>query len=171
MVRRAQARDYCRHIEGYVLARLGDLPVADLSPRDILGLRVELLQSGLSLKFVKNILGASFKAMIRDAREIDNVPLHDPFAGVRWGGVAVPGPDPFAAEERMRIIELFRKKPFGFYSGGSGGKHLHVHLWVRIIAPALRIKHLTRLPTQVEGDSERGLGGGLHHQREGHEAA
>lgn len=117
MVRKAQARDYRRHISGYVLPQLGDLPLAELSPRDILGLRAQLLQRGLSLKYVKNILAGSFKAMIRDAREIDRVIVDDPFVGVRWGRVAVPGPEPFAAPERTRIIWWFERKRFGFHSG------------------------------------------------------
>ena len=84
--------------------------LAELSPRDILGLRAQLLQRGLSLKYVKNILGGSFKAMIRDAREIDRVLMLDPFVGVRWGRVPVPGPEPFTAEERSRILTWFKKE-------------------------------------------------------------
>jgi integrase len=117
MVRKAQARDYRRHISRYVLPQLGDLPLTDLSPRDILGLRAELQQRGLSLKYVKNILAGSFKAMIRDAREIDRVIVDDPFVGVRWGRVPVPGPEPFAAAERTRIIWWFERKRFGFHPG------------------------------------------------------
>ncbi len=119
MVRKAQARDYRRHIEGYVLTLLGDLPIADVSPRDILGLRAQLLQRGLSLKYVKNILGGSFKAMIRDAREIDRVLTLDPFVGVRWGRVPVPGPEPFSAAERTEILRWFEGKAFSFRARGS----------------------------------------------------
>ncbi len=128
MVRKAQARDYRRHIERYVLQPLGDLPLAELSPRDILGLRAQLLQRGLSLKYVKNILGGSFKAMIRDAREIDRVLTLDPFVGVRWGRVPVPGPEPFTAEERSRILAWFERRRFGFHCGlGTNGPRMHVH--------------------------------------------
>src|SRR5262245_13756936 len=65
-----------------------------MTARDILGVRAELLANGLSVKYVKNILGASFKAMIRDAREIDGVIDAEPFVGVRWPRVEVPGPGP-----------------------------------------------------------------------------
>jgi integrase len=119
MVRKAQERDYRRHIEGYVLPQLGDLPIADLSARDILGLRAQLLQRGLSLKYVKNILGASFKAMIRDAREIDRVVTVDPFVGVRWGRVPVAGPEPFTAAERTMILRWFEQKQFAFRAPGT----------------------------------------------------
>ena len=47
LVRKVQARDYRRHIEGYVLPALGDVPIAELTARDILGLRVELLKQNL----------------------------------------------------------------------------------------------------------------------------
>jgi len=128
LVRKAQARDYRRHIERYVLPRLGSLAVAELSPRDILGLRSEFLGRGLSLKYVKNII-TSFRAMVRDAREIDGVINHDPFVGVRWGRVPVPGPDPFSAEERSRIVDWFKRKVFGFHSGrATGGDRLRPHV-------------------------------------------
>ena len=40
-VRRAQANDYCRHMKGYVLPVLRDMPLEALMARDILGLRTE----------------------------------------------------------------------------------------------------------------------------------
>jgi len=51
-------------------------------PRDILGLRAELLQRGLSMKYVKKIPGGSFKALIRDAREIHRVVTLGRFVGL-----------------------------------------------------------------------------------------
>lgn len=128
IVRKAQARDYRKHIVKYVLVELGDIPIAELAARDILGLRAQLLQRGLSLKYVKNILAGSFKAMIRDAREIDQLLSHDPFVGVRWPRIAVPGPDPFSAEERSRILSWFQRKRFGFHCGMSKeGSRLRPH--------------------------------------------
>lgn len=93
--------------------------LSELSPRDILGLRAQLLQRGLSLNYVKNILAGSFKAMIRDAREIDRLVTLDPFVGVRWGKVTVPGPEPFTAEERTKILRWFERKQFGFRGSGA----------------------------------------------------
>src|SRR5262249_56589515 len=112
IVRKAQARDYHKHIENYVLGPLGDIPIAELTPRDVLGVRAQLLKRGLSLKYVKNILAGSFKAMIRDAREVDRVVTFDPFVGVRWGRITVPGPEPFLADERTRILRWFERKQF-----------------------------------------------------------
>ena len=128
IVRKAQARDYRKHVAGYVLPRLGRVTLKDLSPRDILGLRAELLQRGLSLKYVKNILAGSFKAMIRDAREIDGLLDRDPFVGVRWGRVPVAGPEPFTADEARRITQWFSTKRFGFHSGrAADSARLRVH--------------------------------------------
>jgi integrase len=128
LVRRAQARDLRSHIRGYVLPRLGNVPIAELSSRDILGLRSELLERGLSLKYAKNILAGSLRAMIRDARTIDHVIERDPFGGVRWPPVEVPGPDPFTIEEMNRILDWFARRRFGFHAGrASGGPRLHAH--------------------------------------------
>ena len=40
-MRWAQANDYCRHMKGYVLPVLRDMPLEALMARDILGLRTE----------------------------------------------------------------------------------------------------------------------------------
>jgi integrase len=128
-VRKAQAQDYRRHVERYVLPKLGDVALSELDGRLIIGLRSELRQSGLSLKYVKNILAGSFKAMIRDAREIDRLLTHDPFLGVRWPRVEVPGPEPLMADERQRVLAWFRDRRFSFHAGSSADDHprRHVH--------------------------------------------
>jgi len=117
LVRKALARDYRSHIAGYVLPQLGPMAIADLSAREIIGLRAELLERGLSLKYVKNILVGSFKAMLRDARQIGQHLTHNPFDGIRWPRVPIPPPDPFEATERTRILWWFEAKRFGFHSG------------------------------------------------------
>ena len=129
LVRKAQARDYRRHIKGYVLQDLGQVPIAELSPRDILGLREQLvLQRGLSMKYAKNIIAGSFRAMVRDAREIDGLLNHDPFEAVRWQRIPVPPPDPFELDERSRILRWFRQKRFGFHCGRAvDGPRLRMH--------------------------------------------
>jgi hypothetical protein len=45
-VRRAQARDYRKHIEKYVLPELGKLPIGDLREEHIVTLRAQLLAGG-----------------------------------------------------------------------------------------------------------------------------
>jgi len=103
-------------MKGYVLPLLGDMPLA-VTARDILGLRTELRQRGLSLKYVKNVLAGSFKAMLRDARLIDRVLAAEPFEGVTWPRVEVPEADPFAPDERQRILAWFRDRRLGFSAG------------------------------------------------------
>lgn len=76
-VRKAQARDYRRHLR-IVVARLGDLPLAGFEPRDIRGLQAELLDRGLSPKYVKNILSGSLRALIAQALDDKALPA-DPF--------------------------------------------------------------------------------------------
>src|SRR5262249_37856197 len=67
LVRKAQARDYRRHVQSYVLPRLGGLALRDLRPRDIRGLQRELLARGLSVKTVKNAISGSLRAMVKQA--------------------------------------------------------------------------------------------------------
>jgi len=133
LVRKAQERDYRRHLEGYVLPRIGDLPIAAVAARDILGLRSSLLQRGLrdkplKLKTAKNILVGSLRAMLRDARVVDHLLDRDPFDGVRWPRLPVPGPDSFTADERARIEAWFAKKVTRFRvmaEGQVGGHRMH----------------------------------------------
>src|SRR5262249_20072535 len=63
LVRKAQARDYRRHLTVYVLPALGQTTLAGLRPSDIRGLQADLLarkhaRTGepLSVKTVKNVI-------------------------------------------------------------------------------------------------------------------
>ena len=116
LVRKAQARDYRRHLLGYVLPTLGSLALADVKPSDLRGVQAELFARGLSVRYVKNILAGSFRAMIRQATA-DGFVTQDPFAGLKWPKPRTPEPDPFTAEERTRIIRWFAEKEFSFYAG------------------------------------------------------
>ena len=122
-VRRAQARDYRKHIEKYVLPDLGEMRIAELSEEHLIGLRARLLARGLSIKFVRNILSASFRAMVTAAvgRRLLTV---DPYLSPLWrkwpenqdpdresGAEA----DPFTLDERRRIFGYFEHKVFGVH--------------------------------------------------------
>jgi integrase len=127
VVRKAQARDYRRHLIGYIIPTLGDMMLADLKPSDVRGLQAELLSRGLSVKFVKNIISGSFRAMIQQAK-VDDLVTRDIFAGLKWPKWNPPKPDPFTAEERSRIVEWFGRKLFGFHPGrATGGPRLRPH--------------------------------------------
>ena len=131
MVRPTQRRHYKLHLEKHVLPSIGKLPIAYLSARRILRLRSELMNPDrpggpLSLKYTKNIIAGSLRAMCRDAREIDEVLEHDPFVGVRWPRVELPGPDPFASKERDKILEALAHRTSRF-RGNSGVAHKRFH--------------------------------------------
>jgi len=147
MTRKALALDYRRHLEGYVLPRLGPIPIDRLTPRDIVALQAELLsrplteharrrlpghQRGegvgtaseprtLSVKTVRNILLGSFGALLRDAAHIDEIPIKpNLFSGVQWPRGIVPGPEPYEPAERDRILAWFKGKRFGLHAGRPG---------------------------------------------------
>ena len=154
-LRKAQKRDYRKHIEKYVLPRLGSTLLTELTPRDLAGLQSELLTQRLSRramlclphhsrdtargrrkggprtlspKYVKNIIAGSFRAMIRDAKRIDGVEIRaDLFGGLDWKRTSPPGAEPFTPEERDRILAWFKTKTFGL--GRIGGENqARVHL-------------------------------------------
>jgi hypothetical protein len=65
-----------------VLPTLGPIPLSELKPSDVRGLQSELLSRNslrektpkkLSVKYVKNIISGSFRAMIAQARDDDLV--------------------------------------------------------------------------------------------------
>ena len=73
----------------------------------------EHAEPGLSLKSCRNIIDASFRACIRDARKIDYLLDRDPFEALIWPRRQTPKPDPFTEAERDSVIAAFGKKsPF-----------------------------------------------------------
>jgi integrase len=168
-VRKAQARDYRRHLK-IVVEALGDLVLAILEPSDIRGLQAELIDRGLSTKYVKNILSGSFRAMIQQALD-DRVLTQDPFPRrLKWPAWQVPPADPFMDEEREQIEAWFCAKRFGLRPGpGTTQRRLIAH------PPYFALVHLlfwTGLrPSEAAGlqwqdiDLERGR---LHVQRSRH---
>lgn len=122
-VRPQQSIDYSRHITGYVLGApvggddrrtLGELPLTELRLSHLKELRQRLADDGLSIKYARNIMGASFRAMIRDAREeLDGLALTDPFSLLRWPRAEVRPPDPYTRDEREKILGYFAERhPF-----------------------------------------------------------
>ena len=67
----------------------------------------------MSLKSCRNVIDGSFRACIRDARQVDYLLDRDPFEAVLWPRGKKPKPDPFTEPERDTIIAAFAKKsPF-----------------------------------------------------------
>jgi integrase len=72
-----------------------------------------LNERGLSLKSCRNIIDASFRAGIRDARKIDYLLDRDTFEALIWPRRQTGKPDRFTEAERDSIIAAFGKKsPF-----------------------------------------------------------
>ena len=169
LVRKAQARDYRRHIVGYVLATLGRVLLRDVKPSDIRGLQAELFSRGLSVRYAKNILAGSFRALIRQATA-DDLVIGDPFAGLKWPKPTAPEPDPFIPDERARIIRWFAEKVFRFAAGRTAAgprhrSHLPYHVFVYLLFwTGLRPSEAAGLQWQ-DLDLERGR---LHVRRSRH---
>lgn len=135
--RPAQARDYKRHFDDYIIPTLGPIPLAELRAKDVRALQAELLArkqaprkdrpktATLGVKTVKNVIGGSLRAMIRQAAA-DELVTRDVFAGLVWPEWVPPEPDPFDVGEVTRICEWFARKKFGFppLPGSMGVRHL-----------------------------------------------
>jgi len=132
LVRKAQARDYRRHIKGYVLPALGRHVMADVTPRDARELQLTLMTRGrrvragdeargLSVKYARNILSSSARAMFQQAL-VDGLIAANPFVGLKWPEWEIPEANPFTAEERDRILVWFTQKRFGFRPGSRPEK-------------------------------------------------
>jgi hypothetical protein len=55
------------------------------------------------LKSARNIIDASFRAMMRDACKIDYLIDKDSFEAPLWPRPKPSGPDPFTEEERNKV--------------------------------------------------------------------
>jgi len=146
LVRRAQARDYERHLRGYVLPVLGTMLIATLMPADLRGLQLELLTRGrpqvpnaprprrgtasrhrpLAVKTVRNIVSGSLRAMLRQARK-DGLLTRERFADLMdldWPQAATPQPDPFTVVERQRLLTWFVTHAFRVPAGAGSGRYV-----------------------------------------------
>jgi len=102
-------------------------PGVTVRASDVRGLQAEILTRGLSVKYVKNIISGSFRAMIKQTK-IDEHITRDVFAGLKWPNWRPPDPDPFTDEERTRILAWYRTKRFGFHCGPQGDvRRLRLH--------------------------------------------
>ncbi len=110
LVRFSQARDVRAHLRRYLYPHLGDVRIDQIGARHIEDLRRYWLDTGLSLKTVKNVVGGTLRAILRDARTIDYLFDRDPFAGLRWPRLPLKQADPFSEVERAAILVHFRTR-------------------------------------------------------------
>jgi integrase len=116
LYRPALARDYSQHFNAYILDKCGSMRLDQINTGDLIQFRTELLNRGLSVKYTRNIIDSSFRAMLRDARaEHKELQGYDPFLHVQWPKVQMEKPDPFTAEERDRIVQHWIKNDFFYY--------------------------------------------------------
>jgi Arm DNA-binding domain/Phage integrase SAM-like domain len=81
VVRPGLERDYKDHFKRYILPKFEDITFPELTPALLEAFRSYLLKERereLSLKSVRNIIDASFRAMVRDARTVDYLIEKDP---------------------------------------------------------------------------------------------
>lgn len=116
VVRRAQARDYKGHMRRYILDALGDVPLSELRASDVRGFQAELLAKGKSVKYARNIIAGTLRAMMQQARA-DELVTRDVFAGLKWPAWEPPEPEPLTAEERAKILQRFKHQRYGFSPG------------------------------------------------------
>ncbi len=103
-------RDYRDHFNRCILPRFGNVNLIDVIPRRLEELRSYLLnERGLAMKTVRNVVGATFQACLRDARKIDGLIEKDPFEALTWPRLQLDRPDPFIDLERDAILASFAK--------------------------------------------------------------
>lgn len=122
LVRASAERDYRCHFSNYILDALGDVLMAELSLGHLEDLRTALRKRELSDKSIRNVIDGSLRAMFRDAAD-EEIPVGFPFPKLRWPERIVPGPSPFNAEERDRLLAYFRAKRWKF--GGFNDSRPH----------------------------------------------
>ena len=116
VVRPGLERDYKEHFKRYILPKFEDVTFLELIPALLEAFRSYLIQEReLSIKSVRNIIDASFRAMVRDARQVDYLLEKDPFTALQWPRLKTAKPDPLTEEERDAILAYFReKRPHSF---------------------------------------------------------
>ena len=130
----ATYRDYRHHFDRYLVPRIGALALDSVVKGTIEELRANLAdidpgtgeRRGLDDKTIRNILGASFRAMVRDA--IDDGQIDDdPFRNLSWPKIAFEGPSPHSPAERDAILGYLREKTVFRVGRGSGRYGYRVH--------------------------------------------
>ena len=116
LFRRGLIRDYRQHFGTHILPRFKDMRLSAIGTGELKEFQVKLLNRGLKVKTVRNIIDGSFRAFYRDARaEFDELKGRDPFIDVHWRAVQRSKPDPFTAEERDKIVDYWAKADFFYF--------------------------------------------------------
>jgi integrase len=121
-IRPALLNDRRRHFRCYILPDpIADLALAALRPMDVqlfqARLRQRLVTRGprtghpLAEHTVRDVIGGTFRAMIRDAL-VQDVCTRDPFVGLTFREIEIPPASPLTDDEWARVEAWFRTQTF-----------------------------------------------------------
>ena len=130
LVKKSRGRKYRSHFQVHILPFHGDVQLNLYGFSHIRDLRIHLVdEKKLSVKTAKNVIGATLRALFRDARvegKINKNPFDD-LPKKWWPKTTSPEPDPFTEEERDRIIAYFFEKYWGTWPDGC--VFLYLQFW------------------------------------------
>ena len=113
--RRSLERDYRQHFNRHILPQFKDMPFSQIKFEVLENFQVHLIEDKkLKPKTARNIIDACFRAMWRDARKRGLVKrdayTEDPFSELEWPRLTIAPADPFAPDERDKILSYFKTK-------------------------------------------------------------
>src|SRR2546427_9215616 len=120
-VRASLAKSYRKHLARHIFPAFGDKRLDAITRGDLLDFRGLLTRPereggrGLKMKTARDLIDGSFRALYRDAREVDGPVAGDPFAVLRWPAKVDPEPDPFTEDERDLLVDHFWQKNRAYY--------------------------------------------------------
>ncbi len=115
LVRRSLERDYRLCFDHYILPQFTDVLLSRVTFKKLQDFQIYLIEDqGLKVKTARNIIDGCFRAMMRDARKQGVVRrdafAEDPFKQLEWPRLTIVPADPFALEERDKILSYFKAK-------------------------------------------------------------
>jgi integrase len=129
-VRVSAAKRHRRCFQSVILPRWRDVPLVQITTVGLIDFQTELFRRQvrgrpITVKTVRNLIDWHFRALYRDARDIDHLVEGDPFARVPWPRMPRKKPDPFLEAERDTILDSYRRKrplwyPFVYFQFWTG---------------------------------------------------
>ena len=119
LVRATLADTYRSHLRRHILPAFGEKLLTGVTPPALETFRATLIDAqngnGLKVKTARDIIDGTFRALYRDARQVDRLVTDDPFAVLKWPAKIDPEPDPFTADERDLLLDYFWRKDRHYY--------------------------------------------------------
>jgi integrase len=129
-VRPSAAKRHRWTFESTILPVWRHVPLSQITLAALVDFRARLFERKvrdrpISLKTVRNISDWHFRALSREARDIDHLVTANPFAELRWPKPPRKKPDPFTEAERDTILGFFARKrphwyPFVYFQFWTG---------------------------------------------------